>query len=41
VCIFANEIQTIGPVLIKFGTVEEHDPGKFLCMFESSLDLTS
>jgi hypothetical protein len=26
-CVFAIEIQTIGPISMKFGTIEYHDPG--------------
>jgi hypothetical protein len=26
VCVAAIEIQTIGPVSMKFGTLEDHDP---------------
>ncbi len=31
----AMEIQTIGPILMKFGTVEDHDKVWFSCMFEN------
>jgi hypothetical protein len=27
VCVFAIEIQTIGPISMNFGRVEDHDPG--------------
>ncbi len=35
--ISALEIQTIGPISLKFVTVEYHDPGMVLCMFEKNL----
>jgi hypothetical protein len=37
VCVSAVEVQTIGPIWMKFGTVEEHDdPEWFSCMAGAS-----
>ncbi len=36
-CVLAIEIQTIGPISMKFGTVEDHDPGMFFVL--SILDI--
>ncbi len=40
VCLFAIEFQTMGPISMKFGTVEDHDLGMeewFLYMFVKNL----
>ncbi len=37
VCVSAIEVQTIGPISKKFGTVDDHDPEWFLCIFENKM----